>query len=54
MIAKEILDKVLSFVALVFLLPIFLIVSIAIKLDSPGPVFLFRSAWGKMGKFSGQ
>lgn len=38
---KRIIDIVLSFLALVFLAPVFLFLIIAIKLDSPGPV-LFR------------
>jgi lipopolysaccharide/colanic/teichoic acid biosynthesis glycosyltransferase len=47
MIAKEIFDKIFSFLALVVLLPIFLIVAILIKLDSKGPVFFSQERVGK-------
>ena len=36
---KRVFDIVLSLVMLILLLPLFLILAIAIKLDSPGPVF---------------
>jgi lipopolysaccharide/colanic/teichoic acid biosynthesis glycosyltransferase len=39
---KRATDLILSILALVFLAPVFLAIAIAIKLDSPGPVF-FRS-----------
>ena len=48
--AKEIFDKANSSVALAFLLPIFLLVAIAIKLDSKGPVFFVQERAGKDGK----
>ena len=38
---KRIIDILLSFLAMVFLAPVFLILIIAIKLDSPGPI-LFK------------
>ncbi len=38
---KRIIDIALSFLAMVFLAPVFLILIIAIKLDSPGPI-LFK------------
>lgn len=38
---KRIIDIVLSFLAMVFLAPVFLFLIIAIKLDSPGPI-LFK------------
>jgi len=50
MIAKEIFDKILSFLALVILLPIFLIVTILIKIDSKGSVFFLQERVGKGGK----
>lgn len=40
-IRKRVFDFVISLVALFFLVPLFLIVALAIKLESPGPV-LFR------------
>ncbi len=48
--AKEIFDKANSSVALAFLLPIFLLVAIAIKFDSKGPVFFIQERVGKDGK----
>ncbi|MGB9794637.1 sugar transferase, partial [Caldisericum exile] len=39
---KEIFDKVVSFFALIILLPLFLFVAILIKLDSKGPVFFLQ------------
>jgi lipopolysaccharide/colanic/teichoic acid biosynthesis glycosyltransferase len=50
MIAKEIFDKIFSFLALVVLLPIFLIVAILIKIDSKGFVFFLQERVGKDGK----
>jgi exopolysaccharide biosynthesis polyprenyl glycosylphosphotransferase len=50
MIAKEIFDKIISFVALLVLLPIFLIAAILIKIDSKGPVFFLQERVGKDGK----
>jgi lipopolysaccharide/colanic/teichoic acid biosynthesis glycosyltransferase len=47
MIAKEIFDKIVSFVALIVLLPIFLVVALLIKLDSKGPVFFLQERAGK-------
>jgi O-antigen biosynthesis protein WbqP len=38
---KRLIDIVISILGLVFLLPIFLLIIIAIKIDSPGPV-LFK------------
>lgn len=44
---KRILDLVLSFVGLVALSPIFLLIVIAIKLDSPGPVLFKQKRIGR-------
>lgn len=44
---KPAIDKVLSFCGLVLLSPIFLIVSIAIFIDDPGPVFFTQKRVGK-------
>lgn len=52
-LSKSIEDKVLSSIILLLISPILLMVAIAIKLDSPGPVFFrqYRTGWnGK--KFS--
>lgn len=47
---KRIMDLVLSLIALPFALPIFFVTAIAIKLDSPGPVFFHQQRVGKWGK----
>lgn len=47
---KRIIDIILSCIGLIVLSPVFLIVAIAIKLDSKGPVFFLHSRLGKNGK----
>jgi exopolysaccharide biosynthesis polyprenyl glycosylphosphotransferase len=47
---KEVFDKVISFLALFILAIPFLIVAIAIKVDSRGPVFFLQERVGKNGK----
>ncbi len=47
---KRLIDLAFSLVALVLLLPVFLLVAIAIKLDSPGPVFYAQERAGRRGK----
>ena len=47
---KRILDFILSLIALIILSPVFLIISIAIKIDSKGPVFFLQERLGKNGK----
>jgi len=47
---KKIIDVVISGIALVILLPIFVIIGIFIKLDSKGPVFFVQERAGKDGK----
>ncbi|MBR2543500.1 sugar transferase [Candidatus Saccharibacteria bacterium] len=49
-IVKRVLDFVFSVVLLVALLPLFLIVGILIKIDSPGPVFFKQERTGKDGR----
>ena len=39
LLCKRIFDIVVSLVLLVILFPVFIVLAIAIKLDSPGPVF---------------
>ncbi len=48
--AKRILDILVSALAMVFLLPVFLLVSIAIRLDSPGPIFFAQRRVGLNGR----
>lgn len=43
---KRLLDIVLACIGTVLLLPVWLIVAIAIKLTSPGPVFFRQERWG--------
>ena len=47
---KRTIDIILSFIGLVLLSPIFLIIAIAIKLESKGPVFFKHTRIGKGGK----
>lgn len=47
---KSFFDATSSFIALLILLPMFLIVAIFIKLDSKGPVFFVQERVGKDGK----
>lgn len=47
---KRTFDIILSSIGLIAVLPIFLIISIAIKVDSKGPIFFTHSRVGKDGK----
>lgn len=47
---KRILDIILSFIGIIVLIPVYLIVSIAIKLDSKGPILFKQVRVGKDGK----
>lgn len=47
---KRILDIVISIIALIILSPVFLVIAIAIKLSSPGPVFFSQERIGLYGK----
>jgi exopolysaccharide biosynthesis polyprenyl glycosylphosphotransferase len=47
---KRAFDVVFSFCVLVAMAPVFLIVALAIKLDSPGPVFYLSNRIGKKGR----
>lgn len=47
---KRFIDIVISFTVLIILSPIFLIVSILIKLDSPGPIIFKQERIGLKGK----
>lgn len=49
-LGKRALDLTLSLAALLFIMPLLLITAIAIKLDSPGPVFFYQQRVGKWGK----
>lgn len=47
---KRVFDIVFSFTMLIMLFPIFIYFGIAIKLDSPGPVFYLQDRVGRFGK----
>ena len=47
---KAIMDFLIALIALIVLIPLFIIVAIAIKIDSPGPVFFVQKRIGKDGK----
>ena len=47
---KAIMDFLIALIALIVLSPLFSIVAIAIKIDSPGPVFFVQKRIGKNGK----
>lgn len=47
---KRIFDILLSFPAIVVLLPFFVFVAIAIKIDSPGPVIFRQKRVGRLGR----
>ena len=47
---KAIMDFLIALIALIVLSPLFIIVAVAIKIDSPGPVFFVQKRIGKNGK----
>ena len=49
-VVKRIIDVLLSFIGLIILSPVFVIIAIAIKLESKGPVFFKHTRIGKDGK----
>lgn len=49
-VTKRMLDVLLSFVGLIVLLPVFLVISIIIKIDSKGPAFFTHKRIGKNGE----
>jgi lipopolysaccharide/colanic/teichoic acid biosynthesis glycosyltransferase/dTDP-glucose pyrophosphorylase len=49
-IAKRIMDVVLSAAGIILLLPLFLLIAIAVKIDSPGSIFYLQKRCGKGGK----
>lgn len=49
-IGKRLFDLLLSLIALMILAPIYLLLSILIKLDSPGPIFFLQERIGLHGK----
>lgn len=49
-ITKRTADVLISLIGLIFLSPLFIIISIAVKLDSKGPAFFVHKRIGKDGK----
>ena len=47
---KRLIDVVFSFLAIVILLPLFIVVAIGIKLTSPGPIFYKQNRCGMNGR----
>jgi len=47
---KPFIDRLLAIIVVVLLLPVFIVISIAIKLDSKGPVFFRQARLGRNGK----
>ncbi len=47
---KRVIDIVLSVIAIIFLLPFFIITAIGVKLSSPGPIIFSQERIGKHGK----
>jgi lipopolysaccharide/colanic/teichoic acid biosynthesis glycosyltransferase/heme/copper-type cytochrome/quinol oxidase subunit 4 len=45
--AKSIIDQVAALILLVFLIPLFIVLAIAIKMDSPGPVIFMQQRIGQ-------
>jgi O-antigen biosynthesis protein WbqP len=48
---KRLADIILSFIGLIVLAPVFLIISLAIRIDSKGPVFFKQKRVGKGKKY---
>jgi lipopolysaccharide/colanic/teichoic acid biosynthesis glycosyltransferase len=51
---KRIFDVAVSLLCLILFLPLFALIALAIRLDSPGPVFFRVRAAGRWGKLFGQ
>ena len=49
-LAKRLLDIVASVLGLIFLAPVFLLLAILVKRDSPGPVFYWGARMGRQGR----
>ncbi len=47
---KGLIDFIIAFFAVIVLLPLFILVAIAVKIDSKGPVFFLQERLGRHGK----
>ena len=52
-IAKRIMDVALSAIGIILLLPLFLLIAVILKIDSPGPLFYTQMRCGIRGKLFG-
>ena len=52
MIAKRAMDIIVAMLMLLFLLPLFAVIAVAIKIESKGPVFFRQHRAGKTQKSS--
>ncbi|MBF0385193.1 MAG: sugar transferase [Candidatus Omnitrophica bacterium] len=52
-LGKRLFDFIISITGTIILLPFFLGLSLAVRLDSPGPVFYVSRRYGRMGKVFG-
>jgi lipopolysaccharide/colanic/teichoic acid biosynthesis glycosyltransferase len=50
LIAKRVLDVALCLIALIVLAPFMLLLALAIRLDSPGPIFFVQERTGRHGR----
>lgn len=50
LMVKRLVDISVAAMGLVLLLPLFILIAVAIKLDSPGPVFFVQKRVGRLGK----
>lgn len=50
LVVKRLADIIVGAAGLVFLLPVFLLIAVAIKLDSAGPVFFVQKRVGQLGR----
>lgn len=49
-VLKRVFDIVTSFIAIILLLPVYLVLSIIVKFSSPGPIFFLQDRVGKNGR----
>ena len=49
-VVKRLIDIAVSLSGLIVLAPVFLLIALLIKLDSPGPIFISVTAWRHRGK----
>lgn len=50
LLCKEVIDRIVAFVSLLLLSPLFLLVALLIRLTSPGPVFFTQMRGGRHGR----